>query len=85
MTNKEFDKYIDTIKKTAETMSSRCELEKQLLIATLENLRKIHNSQTKQELGLDSLVEKLQALNHTIETGLDKVESIKKQNNKEER
>lgn len=54
-----------------------------MLKATLENLRVVHNTPTKDELGLSSVAEKLQTLNSTIEAGLKKIENIK--NHKEER
>ena len=50
---------------------------------TLENLRVVHNTPTKDELGLSSVAEKLQTLNSTIEAGLNKIENIK--NHKEEK
>lgn len=54
-----------------------------MLKVTLENLRVVHNTPTRDELGLSSVAEKLQTLNSTIEAGLKKIENIK--NHKEEK
>lgn len=54
-----------------------------MLKITLENLRIVHNTPTRDELGLSSITEKLQTLNTTIEDGLRKIEDIK--NHKEEK
>ena len=43
----------------------------------------MHNTPTRDELGLSSVAEKLQTLNSTIEAGLKKTENIK--NHKEEK
>ena len=78
MTNEEFDKQIEATKKMLDSLPEDCEFQKHLLKATLENLRIVHNTPTKDELGLSSVAEKLQALNSTIEAGLNKIENIKR-------
>lgn len=83
MTNEEFDKQIEATKKMLDSLPEDFEFQKHLLKATLENLRIVHNTPTKDELGLSSVAEKLQTLNTTIEDGLRKIEDIK--NHKEEK
>ena len=83
MTNEEFDKQIEETKKMLDSLPEDFEFQKQLLKTTLENLRIVHNTPTKDELGLSSVAEKLQTLNTTIEDGLRKIEDIK--NHKEEK
>lgn len=83
MANEEFDKQIEATKKMLDSLPEDFELQKHLLKVTLENLRIVHNTPTKDELGLSSVAEKLQTLNSTIEDGLRKIEGIK--NHKEEK
>lgn len=83
MTNEEFDRQVDATKKMLDNLPEEFDFQKHLLKATLENLRVVHNTPTKDELGLSSVAEKLQTLNSTIEAGLKKIENIK--NHKEER
>lgn len=83
MTNEEFDRQIEATKKLLDSLPEDFEFQKHLLKVTLENLRVVHNTPTKDELGLSSVAEKLQTLNSTIEAGLKKIENIK--NHKEER
>lgn len=83
MTNEEFDRQVDATKKMLDSLPEEFDFQKHLLKVTFENLRVVHNTPTKDELGLSSVAEKLQTLNSTIEAGLKKIENIK--NHKEER
>lgn len=83
MTNEEFDRQIEATKKLLDRLPEDFEFQKHLLKVTLENLRVVHNTPTKDELGLSSVAEKLQTLNSTIEAGLSKIENIK--NSKEDK